>query len=187
MNPDLGSRLASNWWALALRGGLAILFGLIALLMPGVTLTTLMLLFAAYMLLGGILAIVAGVRAAERHGRSMPLFFEGALNILVAILAAVWPDQTLVAIIYIVAAWAVLSGVLLLAAAFRLRASAPGEWLLAMVGILALVFGVVLFAWPEAAAVAFSWWIGVFAIAFGAALVAFALRLKKRKEQTTAV
>lgn len=180
MNPDLGSRLASNWWALALRGVLAILFGLIALFMPGVTLTTLMLLFAAYMLLGGILAVVAGIRAAEQHGRSMPLFFEGALNILVAILAAIWPGQTIVAIIYIVGAWALLSGGFLVVAAIRLRASAPGEWLLAVLGVLAILFGIALFAWPEAAAVAFSWWIGIFALLFGATLVSLGLRLKKR-------
>jgi uncharacterized membrane protein HdeD (DUF308 family) len=180
MNPDLRSRLASNWWALALRGALAILFGLIALFNPDVTLTTLMLLFAAYMLLGGILAIVAGIRAAERHGRSMPLFFEGALNILVAVLAAIWPDQTIVAIVYIVGAWALLSGGFLVVAAMRLRTSAPGEWLLAVLGVLAILFGIALFAWPEAAAVAFSWWIGIFALLFGATLVSLALRLKRR-------
>lgn len=180
MNPDLGSRLANNWWALALRGVLAIAFGLIALFMPGVTLTTLMLLFAAYMLLGGILAIVAGIRAAEQHGRSMPLFFEGALNILVAVLAAIFPGQTIMAIIYIVGAWALLSGGFLVVAAIRLRASAPGEWMLALLGVLAVLFGVALFAWPEAAAVAFSWWIGIFAVLFGATLVSLGLRLKKR-------
>ena len=180
MNPDLGSRLANNWWALALRGGLAILFGLIALFMPDVTLTTLMLLFVAYMLLGGILAVVAGIRAAERHGRSMPLFFEGALNILVAILAAIWPDQTIVAIVYIVGAWALLSGGFLVVAAMRLRTSAPGEWMLGLLGVLAILFGIALFAWPEAAAVAFSWWIGIFALLFGVTLVSLAVRLKKR-------
>ncbi|MGE0093847.1 MAG: HdeD family acid-resistance protein [Alphaproteobacteria bacterium] len=187
MTPDLGSRLASNWWALALRGALAILFGLIALFMPGVTLTTLMLLFAAYMLLGGILAIVAGIRAAERHGRSMPLFFEGALNILVAILAAVWPDQTIIAIVYIVGAWALLSGGFLVVAAMRLRGNAQGEFLLGLLGLLAIVFGIVLFAWPGAAAVAFSWWIGIFALLFGVTMVGFALRLKKRHEHTSGV
>lgn len=182
MNSDLGSRLSSNWWALALRGVLAILFGLIALLMPGVTLATLMLFFAAYMLLGGILAIVAGVRAAERHGRSMPLFFEGALNIVVAILAALWPDQTIVAIVYIVGAWALLSGGFLLFAALRMRGNAQGEFLLGIVGVLAIVFGIALFAWPAAAAVAFSWWIGIFALLFGAAMLSFAFRLKKRHD-----
>lgn len=180
MNPDLGLRLANNWWALALRGVLAILFGLIALFMPGVTLTTLMLFFAVYMLLGGILAIVAGIRAAEQHGRSLPLFFEGALNILVAILAAVWPGQTVVAIIYVVGAWALLSGGFLVVAAMRLRASAPGEWMLGLLGGLAILFGIALFAWPEAAAVAFSWWIGIFALLFGATLLSLAMRLKKR-------
>lgn len=183
MNSTFGSPLAGNWWALALRGALAILFGLIALLLPGVTLTTLMLLFAAYMLLGGVLAIIAGLRTAERHGRSMPLFFEGALNILVAVLAAVWPDQTIVAIIYIVGAWALLSGGFLVVAAMRLRTNAPGEWLLGLLGLLAILFGVILFAWPGAAAVAFSWWIGIFALLFGATLVTLALRLKRRHER----
>jgi uncharacterized membrane protein HdeD (DUF308 family) len=182
MNPDLGSRLSNNWWALALRGALAILFGLIALLLPGVTLATLMLFFAAYMLLGGILAIVAGVRAAERHGRSMPLFFEGALNIVVAILAALWPGQTIVAIVYIVGAWALLSGGFLLFTALRMRGNAQGEFLLGLVGVLAIVFGIVLFAWPGAAAVAFSWWIGIFALLFGATMLSFAFRLKKRHD-----
>ena len=118
--------------------------------------------------------------AAERHGRSMPLFFEGALNILVAILAAIWPDQTIVAIVYIVGAWALLSGGFLVVAAVRMRGNAQGEFLLGLLGVLAIVFGVVLFVWPGAAAVAFAWWIGIFALLFGVTMVSLAMRLKKR-------
>ncbi len=116
----MSAALAQNWWAIALRGAFAILFGLVALLLPEVTMLALVLLFAAYMLLDGIFAIIAGVRAARRHDRWGWLIFEGAVNLIAGVIAVVWPFVTIVAFVFLLGAWAIVSGALLLAASFRL-------------------------------------------------------------------
>ena len=169
-----------GWKALLLRGALAILFGLAALFLPDMTLAALMTLFAACLAFGGALAILAGARIARRGGRAAPFYVEGALAIAVAALAALWPDHAIAAIIAIIGIWTVLMGGLLLFAARRLRAGAPGEWVMALPGVLAGAFGVVLIFWPSIAAVAFSWWLGLFAILFGAILSGAAWRLRNR-------
>src|SRR6266852_260101 len=110
-----------NWWALALRGVAAILFAIIAFFWPGITATALVLLFGIYALIDGILALVAALRAAQRHSRSGALLLEGILDILIAIIAFAWPEAALVALIYLIALWAVVTGIALSGAAFRIR------------------------------------------------------------------
>ena len=97
VNDAMSAALAQNWWAIALRGAFAILFGLVALLLPELTMLALVLLFAAYMLLDGIFAIIAGVRAARRHDRWGWLIFEGAVDLIAGVIAVVWPFVTIVA------------------------------------------------------------------------------------------
>ncbi len=125
--------LIGNWWALALRGIAAILFAVIAIFSPEITATALVLLFGIYALFDGILALVAALRAARRHGRSGALLLEGILDILIAIIAFAWPEAALVALIYLIALWAVVTGIALMAAGLALiRLS--GEWLLVVSG-----------------------------------------------------
>src|SRR5215203_5750348 len=92
--------LVGNWWALALRGVVAILFALIAFLWPGITAAALILLFGAYALVDGVFALIAGLRLARQHGRSAPLLIEGVLNLLLGILVLLWPGAALVALIW---------------------------------------------------------------------------------------
>src|SRR5262245_47349731 len=113
--------LSRNWWALALRGVAAIVLGLIALIVPAFMLLWLVLLFGAYALIDGIFAIIAGIRAAQRHERWWPFALEGLANIVVAIITFVMPAAAAVALLLLVAAWAILTGVLRIAAAIRLR------------------------------------------------------------------
>ena len=120
--------LVGNWWALALRGALAVLFALVAFFLPGITATALVLIFGAYTLVDGIFALIAGLRAARHHGRSAPLLIEGILNLLIGVLVLLWPGAALVGLVYLIAIWAVVTGVLLIAAgiallitAFRIR------------------------------------------------------------------
>src|SRR4051812_18340663 len=108
--------LVGNWWVLALRGVLAILFALIAFFLPGVTLAVLVLIFGAYAFVDGIFALIAGLRAASHHGRSAPLLIEGVLNLALGILVLLWPGAAVVALIWIIAIWAIATGVLLIAA-----------------------------------------------------------------------
>jgi uncharacterized membrane protein HdeD (DUF308 family) len=174
--------LARNWWALALRGLFAILFGLVAFLFPGITLEVLILLFAAYAAVDGVFAIIAGVRAAERHERWGALVLEGLIGIAAAAVAIAWPALTLIALVYIIAAWAIVSGVVLLAAATRLR-PLHGEWLLAINGIISILLGVMLFVSPIAGAIVLAWWIGAYALFFGVMLIVLAFRLRRHRDR----
>jgi uncharacterized membrane protein HdeD (DUF308 family) len=169
--------LIGNWWALAIRGVLAILFALISFFWPGITAAVLILVFGAYALVDGIFALVAGLRAARHHGRSGALLLEGILNILIGVLVFAWPGAALVALIYLVAIWAIISGVALVAAGIALiRVS--GEWLLVLGGLVSILLGVVLLIQPAAGIVALSWWFGAYALLFGVFMLSAAFRIR---------
>ncbi|HEV8438481.1 MAG TPA: HdeD family acid-resistance protein [Methylomirabilota bacterium] len=170
--------LVRNWWALALRGLLAILFGLIAFLMPGVTLAVLILLFGAYALVDGVLAIIAGLRAAARHERWWPFALEGLVNIVAGIITFVIPAATAFALLFLVGFWAMFTGMLRIVAAVRLRKEIEGEWLLILNGILSVLFGVLLVALPLLGLVTLVWMIGAYALVRGIVLVGLAFRLR---------
>ena len=171
--------LVGNWWALALRGALAILFALVAFVLPLVTAAALVLVFAAYALIDGVFALIAGLRAARHHGRSAPLLIEGVLNIALAIVIFLWPGPALIALVYVIAIWAVVTGALLIAAGIALIRHS-GEWLLILGGIVSILLGVVLFVAPGAGVVAIAWWLGIYALLFGIALLATAFRIRHR-------
>ncbi|HEV8014104.1 MAG TPA: HdeD family acid-resistance protein [Stellaceae bacterium] len=170
--------LARNWWALALRGVAAMLFGLIAFALPGVTLTVLVLFFAAYLLVDGVLALVAGLRAAEHHERWMALALEGILDLAAGVLIVMWPGMTLLVFIYMAAFWAIVSGIALLVAAFRLHRQ-HGEWLLILAGVLSVVWGALVVLFPIAGILVWAWWIGAYALVFGIAMLVVAFRLRR--------
>lgn len=171
--------LAQNWWAVALRGVAAILFGLVALVAPGITILSLVLVFAAYMLADGVFGIVAAVRAASRHGRWGLLLLEGLADLAIGVVAAFWPGLTAAAFVVMAGAWALITGGLMLGAAFRLDA-AHGRWWLVLGGIASLLFGVALVAAPLVGAVVLTWWFGGYAIAFGIFMLVLAFKLRAR-------
>lgn len=169
--------MVGNWWALALRGVVAILFALIAFFLPGITAAALILLFGAYAFVDGVFALIAGLRAARHHGRSGPLLLEGILNIVIGIIVFLWPGPALVALIYLIAIWAVISGIALIAAGMALIRHS-GEWLLVLSGVISVLLGIILFVQPAAGVVALSWWLGFYALLFGIILVATAFRIR---------
>ena len=171
-------RLARNWWAIAVRGAVAILFGLAALLVPETALVALVLLFAAYLLVDGVFAIIAGLRAAERHERWVALLAEGVIGIAAALLVAGYPELSLILFVYVAALWAIVSGVVLLIAAVRLYRH-EGEWVMVAAGVLSVVWGVLVLIWPAAGVVVWAWWIGVYALIFGAMMLTLAFRLRR--------
>ena len=179
--PDpLNSVLAANWWVVAIRGVLGVIFGFIGLFFPGATIVSLVLVFATYLVVDGIFAIIAAVRAARRHDRWGMLTFEGIINILIGAIAVLWPGLTVIAFIIIMAAWAIATGALVLAAAFRLNIQ-HGRWWLLLSGAASLVFGVLLILAPIAGAVVLTWWLGAYALVFGGALLVLAFRLRSRR------
>jgi uncharacterized membrane protein HdeD (DUF308 family) len=171
--------LARNWWAVVLRGICAILFGLAAFAWPGITLAILILLYGAYALADGILAIIWSIRARRQGGFPWGVFLAGIAAIVAGILAFLWPGLTALALLYLIAAWAIVRGVFEIVAAIRLRKEIEHEWLLGLSGLASIVLGVLLLAWPGVGVLAMLWWIGAFAIVFGVLMVALGLRLKK--------
>jgi uncharacterized membrane protein HdeD (DUF308 family) len=175
--------LAENWWAIAIRGALGILFGLVALFLPGATMLSLVLLFAAYAFVDGIFGIVSAVRAAREGQRWGLLVLEGLVNIATAAIAVLWPGITVIAFVLLIAAWAILSGGLMIGAAFRLG-SVDGRWWLVLGGLVSLIYGALLIVAPMIGAVVLTWWLGAYALVFGVALIVLAFKLKGRLEKT---
>nr|WP_246736506.1 HdeD family acid-resistance protein [Methylobacterium sp. DB0501] len=175
----MSAALARNWWLIALRGVFAILFGVVALIAPGATLLTLVIFFSAYMLVDGITEIVAAIRAAERHERWGYLLAAGAINVLVGVLAFLMPGSALVAFVYLIAAWALVTGALMIAAAFRLHLD-HGRWWLGIGGALSVLFAIALIASPGLSLLVLTYWMGGYAIAFGAFMLVLAFRLRSR-------
>jgi uncharacterized membrane protein HdeD (DUF308 family) len=171
--------LSRNWWVLALRGLAAIVFGVLAFLWPSITLFVLVLLFGAYMFVDGIFAIVAAVRAAGREARWWLLLIEGVLGVLAGLVAAFWPGLTALALLYFIAAWAIVSGILEVIGAIRLRQEIEGEWALGLSGALSVLFGILLVVIPAPAGLlSLVWLIGAYALVFGVLLLVLAFRLR---------
>ena len=171
--------LGRNWWALALRGVAAILLGILAFAWPGITLFVLVLFFGAYMLVDGIFAIVAAVRAAGEEDRWWLLLIEGILGVLAGLVAFFWPGLTALALLYFIAAWAIVTGIMEIVAAVRLRQEIEGEWALGLSGLLSVIFGVLLVVLPAPAGLlSLVWLIGAYAVATGVLLLILAFRVR---------
>jgi uncharacterized membrane protein HdeD (DUF308 family) len=161
--------LARNWWMLVLRGLLAIAFGLMALIWPGLTVGVLVILFGVYVLIEGLLAISAAVSYREEKSWWI-LFFEGLVGIAAGLCAFIWPGLTAIVLLVFIALWAILTGILEIAAAVLLRREIPGEWVLGIAGIASILIGILLLANPGAGLLAVVWLIGIYALLFGGLL-----------------
>lgn len=177
-NAAMSQLLAQNWWVVGLRGLFTLIFGAIALLLPGVTIAALVVLFAAYMLVDGVLAIITAVRAGRRHERWGLLLLEGILDLVAGGIAIVWPLITVLAFVYLLAAWSIVTGGLMFSASFRLHLT-HGRWLLALGGVASIVWGIALLFWPFVGAIVLAWWMGAYALVFGVTLLILAFRLRR--------
>jgi uncharacterized membrane protein HdeD (DUF308 family) len=172
--------LAQNWWALALRGLAAVLFGLIAFIVPTKVMLSLALIFAGYLFIDGVFGIIAAVRAAGRRERWGLLVAEGILNMVMGVVAALFPSGAVLAFVLVTAVWALLTGGLMLASAILLKRPHGRGWL-AVGGLISMLWGVLLAVAPLASAVALTWWLGAYAITFGAVLVVLSLKLRRQR------
>jgi uncharacterized membrane protein HdeD (DUF308 family) len=180
VNRQMSARLAQNWWAIALRGVTAILFGIVALLLPGATILALTLLFAIYMVCDGVLAIIAATRASRQHQRWGWLLLEAVADFIAGGIALVWPIVTVLAFIYLMGIWAIVSGVLLAAAAFKLH-PAHGRWLMVIGAVISVLWGILLLVWPLTGALVLTWWMAGYALFFGGSLLALGFHLRTRR------
>jgi uncharacterized membrane protein HdeD (DUF308 family) len=171
--------LARRWWALALRGLFAVIFGLLTFFVPGITLISLVLLFGFYAILDGVFDIVSAMRVPSHH---WALLVEGIVGIIVGVLTIVWPGITAIALLYLIAIWAIVTGVLEIIAGIRLREIITNEWLLILMGVISVLFGILIIAFPRAGALAIVLWIGAYAFVFGVILIVLAFRLRSFRQ-----
>jgi uncharacterized membrane protein HdeD (DUF308 family) len=164
-----------HWWAFALRGVAAVAFGVLAFAWPGITLATLVLLFGAFALVNGIMAIISAIRSGGDH--LWVLLLEGGLGILAGIAVFSWPAITALVLLYLIGAWAIITGVLEIISALRLRKVIEHEWAWVIGGALSVVFGLIMIGQPGVGALAVLWLIGTYAILFGFSLFILAWRV----------
>jgi uncharacterized membrane protein HdeD (DUF308 family) len=175
-SPSVLPTVSGNWWALAVRGVAAILFGLVALIWPGLTLAVLIIVYGAYAIVDGAFAIVAGFRAGGT--RRWLLLAEGVLSILAGLVALFWPGITALVLLYVISFWAIFGGLLRIAGAVLLRREIDNEWTMALSGVLWVLLGVVLVALPGVGLLSLAWLIGVFALGAGITLLGLAFRVR---------
>ena len=171
------TQFLNKWWLFALRGLLAVIFGILALIWPGLTLQALVLLFGAYALVDGIFAMTAGIVSIGSFKRWWAVLLEGVAGVVIGLLTFFWPTITGLALLYMIAAWALITGIFEIVAAIQLRRLIVGEWMLILGGLLSILFGVLLFVFPAAGAVSVIWVIGIYAIVFGISEIILAFRL----------
>jgi uncharacterized membrane protein HdeD (DUF308 family) len=173
--------IIGSWKSVAFRGAAALLFGVLALIWPGITLLSLVFLFGIYALSDGISILVAVFRKSPQpaQGRKGLMIFQGVVSILSGIIAFVWPGITALALLFLIAAWALVTGALEIAAAIKLRREITNEWLLGLAGALSIVFGMFIVIAPPAGALAVTWIIGWYAMLSGVLLLALAFRIRK--------
>ncbi len=180
---EIVGALRARWWALLVRGIAAILLGILVLVLPGSGLLALVFVWGSYAVIDGVFELAVAAKRGRRGARWGWYFFEGLVSIGAGVLAFVWPGITALVLAMMVGAWALLTGVAEIAAAIGLRKVMSGGGLLVASGILSIVFGLVVFAFPIAGALSMVWLFGICAIAFGALLVALSYRVKHWSQQ----
>jgi len=170
--------LARNWWVLLVRGLLAILLGFLALAWPGPTLYAIIIMFGAFALVDGVFAVMAALLGRTGRIPWWTMLVEGVLGIGAGVVTFAWPGVTGLVLLYVIAFWSVATGIFEIAAAIRLRREIAGELLLALGGMLSILFGILLLVYPAKGILAVVWLIGVYAILFGGMLVALGARLR---------
>jgi uncharacterized membrane protein HdeD (DUF308 family) len=175
---SVAETLRRNWWLLALRGLAAVIFGVLAFAWPGITLLTLVWLFGAFALVNGILSLVLATKAPKGYPRFGSLILGGLLGILAGLLTFVMPGITALGLLILIAAWALITGILEIVAAIKLRKTITGEWMLILAGLASVAFGILLILQPAAGALVMVLWIGAYALVFGILLFVLAFKMR---------
>ncbi len=179
LSQDVMDRIGRQWGWIALRGVVAILFGLMAMFMPAITLSALVMVFGAFALVDGVIALIAGFRIRD-HGKPLwSMEIIGVLGIAAGLATLFWPGLTALILLYIIAAWALVSGVFQIVAAIRFRREIKNEWFHGLSGLVSVIFGAMLMMNPGPGALALVWVIGIYAVFFGVLVLMFSFRLRK--------
>jgi uncharacterized membrane protein HdeD (DUF308 family) len=180
--PTIGTAadlLTRHWWVLALRGLAGVIFGVLTFLWPGMTLFVLVVLFGAYALVNGIFSFMLAAKAPKGYPNFGSLILAGIFGVLAGLITLFWPGITAFSLLIVIAAWAIVNGIMEIYYAIKLRKEIKGEWLLALAGILSVIFGVLLLLNPFVGAIVLVLWIGSFAVVFGILLMILAFKMKR--------
>jgi uncharacterized membrane protein HdeD (DUF308 family) len=164
-----------RWWTVALRGVAAILFGIVSLWAPNVAFVGLVLVFGIYAIVDGVLALALAARPIQSRAA---IVGRGLISILAGVLALIWPGITALALLYVIAAWAIVSGIFEIVMAIQMRKQIEGEWLLGIEGALSIGFGILLMLAPLAGVIVLGIWIGAYALVLGGMQIGTAFRLR---------
>lgn len=170
-----------HWWQIALRGLIALTFGILVLAWPGVSLFVFAIIFGAFVFVDGIFTLVAAVKYKAGAGRRTWLFIRGIAGIVVGIITFFWPAITALALVILIAAWALVTGVMELVFAFRANQNSAIRWMFAISGILSLILGILMLARPIAGMLVIVWIIGGYAVIAGILLIILGFRLRSVK------
>jgi uncharacterized membrane protein HdeD (DUF308 family) len=173
--PMLTGMANRMWWALLLRGIAAVLFGLAALFWPNETLWVLIVFFGAYALVSGAFAIAAGIADSSRRWL---LITEGVLGVVAGLIAFFWPGLTALVLLYVIAGWAIFTGILEIMTAISLRREIDNEWMMILGGALSVLFGVLLAVLPGVGLLSLTWLIGIYALIFGVAFIVLGFKIR---------
>jgi uncharacterized membrane protein HdeD (DUF308 family) len=165
---------------LIVRGIVGVVFGLVAFAWPGITIAALVVIFGLYAVIDGVTNLILGLTRRPGHERSWATAIQGIVGIVAGVLAFIWPGVTALALVIVIGAWAIVTGLFEIAAAIKLRKEITGEWMLALSGLLSVAFGVLVFAFPGAGAVGIAWVLGAYAMAGGIILIALGVRLRSK-------
>ena len=181
----IGEILSRYWWMTVLRGAFWILFGIVLLASPGISLLSLTLALGIVIFVDGILNVGNAFAGRHVHDDWWVLLLVGLTGIGVGLLTFYSPQTTALALVFYVAIWAIATGLLQIAAAIRLRKQIAGEFWLILAGLASVVFGVLLIARPVAGALTLLWLFAVYAIAFGVLLILLAFRVRRGVKRIT--
>ena len=170
--------LRRHWWVIALRGLLAVIFGLLALVWPEITVQVMVIIFGAYAVVDGLFTAIAAVRGRQRYPGWGVMLLGGVLGVIVGVLTFIWPQITAVVLLTFIAIYAILTGIIEIVNAIELRKQLEGEWMLGLSGLFSVIFGALLIAWPASGLVAVTWLIGAYALILGVMLILLGFRLR---------
>lgn len=170
-------KLAKHWWAILLRGVVAIIFALLAFLATGFTLELLLIFLGVYLLVDGLLSVIGSLMATN-HKNWWVLLLEGIVSLVAGLFVLVWPSITLVIMIYIVAFWAIITGIFEFLASIAGSWAAPGKIFIGVTGVLSIILGILILLYPSFSVAAMIWLLGIYALIIGLSLIFFSFKLK---------
>jgi uncharacterized membrane protein HdeD (DUF308 family) len=183
---DVTAAVRGVWWLVLLRGILAILFGLFALVWPAAALLFLVILFGAYAIVDGVTALVLGIRHRGADPHWVWHLVRGAVSVLAGIIAFVWPGLTLLALLFVIAFWSIIGGIAEIVESFTMRKEGDGGWgWVLAAGIVSVLFGIALLVWPGVGLITLLWLAGIWGIVFGVIIVVWAFRLRGKVNAVT--